>query len=294
MALRLKNVLAGLALAASVVALPSSGAAWGYEGHRIVAAIARTYLKPGVLRTLDALLAADTDTLEAHDMMSAATWADTYRNSHRETSQWHFVDIELAKPDVKAACFGYPAPARPASAGPAQDCIIDRTNAFMAELSDPTTAKDEQIIALKFVLHFVGDLHQPLHTADNEDHGGNCVRLALGGARTTNLHSFWDTALINEIGMDPIAVAAALRAQITPSEQANWSKGGPADWARESFETARRFVYRIGSKPGCDANAGPLDLPPGYETASKAVVAEQLKRAGVRLAFVLNTTLARR
>ena len=71
-----------------------------------------------------------------------------------------------------------------------------------------------------------------------------------------------------------------------------WSKGGPADWACErSFETARRSVYLIGSKPGCDANAAPLDLPAGYETASKAVVAEQLKRAGVRLAYVLNTTM---
>jgi hypothetical protein len=157
----------------------------------------------------------------------------------------------------------------------------------------------ERIIALKFVLHFVGDLHQPLHTADNEDHGGNCVRLALGGARTTNLHSFWDTGLVNDLGMDPLEVAATLRAQISLADKAKWERantvtseaGNPTSWARESYEVAKQSVYVIGSPAGCDSSAAPLSLPAGYEAASKAVVAGQLKRAGVRLAQLLNRTL---
>ena len=94
-----------------------------------MAAIARPYLKPQVLKTVDALLAADTDMLEAHDMMSAATWADTFRNSHRETAQWHFVDIELSKPDLKVSLLRL-LPRPPSRPAPdlAQDCIIDRTN----------------------------------------------------------------------------------------------------------------------------------------------------------------------
>jgi hypothetical protein len=262
-----------LAALAVLLAAPAPALAWGYEGHRIVATIARSYLTPDVARQVDALLAADTDTLAAHNMIEAATWADTYRNSHRETSDWHFVDLELSGPDEKAACFGFPAPSRPASAGPEHDCLIDRTNAFLAELKDRATPTPERIIALKFVLHFVGDLHQPLHAADNHDRGGNCVRLSLGGARTTNLHSFWDTGLVTELGADPQAVAADLGAQITPKDRRAWEAGTPETWARESYETAKRSVYGIGS--------------------SAVVVADQLKRAGVRLAYVLNAALAR-
>ena len=101
--MKFTRTLAGLL--AVLAASPGPAAAWGYEGHKIVAAIARGYLTSAAKAKVDALLAADTDTLEPHDMLSAATWADTYRNSHRETSQWHFVDLELAKPDLDAALF---------------------------------------------------------------------------------------------------------------------------------------------------------------------------------------------
>jgi hypothetical protein len=280
------------AMLAGSLAAPAPAHAWGYEGHKIVAAIASGFLAPGVQEKVDALLAADTDSLEPHDMLSAATWADTYRNAHRETSQWHFVDLELAKPDLDAACFGHPPSAAPASDGPAQSCLVDRLNAFEAELANPATPQAERIVALKFVLHFVGDLHQPLHAADNQDHGGNCVRLALGGPRTTNLHSYWDTGLIVPMGTDPVAVAAALAAQITPQDRAAWAHGDAEAWALESFWVAKRVVYTLGSPPGCDANAAPMTLPAGYDAAATAAVKLQLERAGVRLATVLNKAFA--
>jgi hypothetical protein len=276
-----------------IAALPTPAGAWGYEGHRIVATIARGYLRPDVAQQIDALLAADTDTLVAHNMVEAATWADTYRQSHRETSDWHFVDLELAKPDMTSACFGFPPPAQPVSAGPEKDCIVDRTNLFLAELKNPSTPQAEKIIALKFVLHFIGDLHQPLHVSDDQNHGGNCVRLDLGGPRSTTLHSFWDTGLIEAgFGKDPQAVAASLAAQITPAERKAWEAGDPTAWAMESFGVAKASVYTIGSKPGCDADAAPISLPAGYEDQSKTVVAAQLKKAGVRLAWVLNRSLS--
>jgi hypothetical protein len=190
------------------------------------------YLTPAVKGGVDALLAADTDTLEPHDMLSAATWADTYRKDHRETAQWHFVDIELTKPDEDTACFGHPPSAKPASSGPAQACLVDRLNAFEAELKDPATPQAERIVALKFVLHFVGDIHQPLQASDNENPGGNCIRLFLGGSRTSNLHSYWDTGLIAPMGTDPEAVAAKLRAQVTTGQEKAWSKGDAKAWAR--------------------------------------------------------------
>ena len=179
-------------LAATPAILPFPALAWGYEGHEIVADIARAELTPAVRAKVDALLASDTDPLTGHDMASEATWADAYRqHGHRETAAWHFVDTEIdGSADQDAACFGHPAPAAPASAGPAQDCVVDKVREFAAELAAPDTSPDERLLALKFVLHFVGDEHQPLHASDNHDRGGNCVLLSLGGARTQNLHAY--------------------------------------------------------------------------------------------------------
>lgn len=270
------------------VAAPVRALAWGYEGHKIVAAIARSYLTPAVQAKVDALLAADSDPLEPHDMLSAATWADGWRRDHRETAPWHFVDLELRGPDLDAACFGHPPSAVPASAGPEKACLVDRLNAFLAELLAPATPQAERILALKFLLHFVGDIHQPLHTADNEDHGGNCVRLAPGSSRSTSLHSYWDTGLITPMGSDPVAVAATLRAAITPAQRASWSAGDTNAWALESYGVARSTVYWAGAPAGCQQDAAAVSLPEGYEERAGAAVKVQLEKAGVRLAWVLN------
>jgi hypothetical protein len=272
---------------------PSAASAWGYKGHEIIAAIAWSYLTPSARAKVDALLAADADTLTAPDMLARSTWADAWRGAgHRETAQWHFVDIELDHPDVAAACFGFPAPAQPASAGPANDCVIGRVNAFAAELATPATPKPEKILALKYVLHLVGDLHQPLHAADNHDRGGNCVPLALGGPRTTNLHSYWDTAVVTALGPDPVAVAAELTAQITPAQKAEWRRGDPQAWALETYKVAKSVAYWPGLQGGCASDRAPVSLPPGYATRAQAAARRQLQRAGVRLALVLNRALS--
>lgn len=274
---------------------PGVARAWGYEGHEIVAAIAQSYFTPTTQAKVNALLAADTDTLTPPDLLSRSTWADAYRAAgHRETAQWHFVDIELDRPDLKSACFGFPAPAKPVSAGPVQDCVVDRIQAFTAELADPATPQAERILALKYVLHFVGDIHQPLHAGDDEDRGGNCVLLSLGGSRTVNLHSYWDTAVVSALGADPKTVAARLRARIAPAQEAEWRKGGPRDWAMESYRVAKSVAYWPGVKRGCDPSAAPVSLPSGYDAAAQKAAALQLERAGVRLAAVLNQALGRR
>lgn len=289
---RMKLTSALVALLLGALALPGPAFAWGYEGHKVVAAIARSYLTPSVRDKVDALLAADTDPLAPHDMLAAATWADAWRNGHRETASWHFVDVELAKPDLDAACFGHPASAQPTSAGPAQACIVDRLNAFEAELASPATPQAERIVALKFVLHFVGDLHQPLHASDNQDRGGNCVRLALGGPRTTNLHSYWDTGLIEAMGSDPAALAADLRAEITPREKAVWEHDDARSWAQESFAVAKSVACWPGSPAGCAQDSPPVTLPTGYDAAARRAARLQLEKAGVRLALVLNRVFA--
>ena len=130
------------------------------------------------------VLAVDADTLTALDIASRATWADKFRDSDRHTSrqryrltrEWHFVDIELDEPTSTAACFGHPAATVPASEGPAKSCVVDRIAAFATELHDLPPASPERAIAFKFVLHLVGDVHQPLHAADHNDAGGNARR----------------------------------------------------------------------------------------------------------------------
>jgi hypothetical protein len=288
----MKSRTIAIVVAALAALAPSAGHAWGNEGHILVAAIARARLTSATVAKVDAILAQDTDTLTPPDMLSRATWADAWRGAdHRETAEWHFVDIELDHPDLDTACFGHPAAGRPASAGQAQDCIVDKVAEFAAELGAPDTAPAERILALKYVLHLVGDLHQPLHAADNHARGGNCISIALGDQRTVNLHSYWDTVVVHELGDDPQKLLGQLEAAITPDRTRDWAQGDFTSWTRESNAVAVRTVYSFHTPPRCENHVAPLDLPAGYAAAAKTAAAIQLERAGVRLAVVLEKAL---
>jgi hypothetical protein len=241
----------------------------------------------------DALLAADTDTLTAPDFASRATWADKYRNGHRETADWHFVDLELDHPDLSSACFGVPtlAPRQVASQGPAQDCLVGKIAEFEAELKSPRTAPAERILALKFLIHFVGDLHQPLHAGDHQDRGGNCIALAPSpDGHSTNLHAYWDTGVIYAQGGSVPEMAARLNAAISPAQAKAWTTGDARTWAMESYALAKRDVYALPSRPTC-ADHGSVALSPAYQAQAKTDAAVQLEKAGVRIAAVINQAL---
>lgn len=287
------KVLTGAATALALsAAMPSPGLAWGAEGHVLIAAIARARLTPATRAKVDAILAQDHDSLTHPDMLSRATWADAWRGGgHRETAEWHFVDIELDHPDVDTACYGHPAAAIPASTGPADACIIDRLKQFSAELAAPGTAPAERILALKYVLHLVGDLHQPLHVADNHDHGGNCVHISLGDQRTANLHGYWDTIVVRELGDNPDALAAELEAEITPALAASWTQGDVSHWAEQTHALAVSTAYSFHTSPRCERDDPPVELPKGYDAAARPVARLQLERAGVRLAAMLEKDL---
>src|SRR6516225_4043340 len=97
------------------------------------------------------------------------------RQRYEQTRQWHFVNIELDGPNLDRACFGHPRlpAAVPASSSPAKACLVDKIEQFTAELSNSATAPGERLLALEFLLHLVGDVHQPLHAVDDHDAGGN-------------------------------------------------------------------------------------------------------------------------
>jgi hypothetical protein len=276
-------------------------AAWGDAGHEIVAAIAYARLKPAVRRAVDAMLAADPDPLTAPDFVSRATWADRYRDADRSgdkvhylgTRQWHFVNVELDAGSLDAACADHPPlpPGVPASAGPAEACVVDKIEQFTAELKDVATPPPEKLLALKFLMHFIGDLHQPLHVADRHDRGGNDVPVFHGRlTHPDNLHAYWDTRLVESLGGNPVTVAASLGRAITRAEAKRWAAGSTALWARESFLGAKRVAYDFsGESMRADDDArAVVVLDATYDRRALPLVRQQLSKAGVRLAAVLN------
>ena len=278
---------------AAVAALASPhAAAWGDAGHKVTALIAYRHLGPTARAALDALLASDSDPLTPADFASRATWADKYRNAHRETAAWHFVDIEIDQPDLKDACFGFPpVPAGQwASQGAAQDCVVNKIEEFTLELQNPATPAAERLLALKFLIHFVGDLHQPLHAADHQDRGGNCVGLMPPQDQQKNLHAYWDVAVVDALGSSPQQIADKLDTRLAAGDIAEWTQGTPRNWAMDTFEVGRRDAYALASKPTCE-RGGSVDLSAAYQAQAEKAAATQLLKAAVRLAALLNRAL---
>jgi hypothetical protein len=245
------------------------------------------------------MLVCDTDSLTAHDIASESMWADKYRDSdrngigerYRRTRQWHFVDIELDGPNLKQACHNHRRlpPGTLASRGPADACIVDKIDQFEAELADPETVPEERLVALKFLLHLVGDVHQPLHAADDHDAGGNKKQVIVNGFTANNLHHFWDIEFVELLGGNPAETAARLIAGTSDEQRRTWGCGTAADWAMESFALARDRAYGMLPAAGSD---GVYALAGAYVDTAARDVAAQLSKAVTRLAFLLNRMLA--
>ena len=167
---------------------------------------------------------------------------------------------------------------------PDDNCVVAKIDQFAKLLADRSALPTQRLEALKFVVHFVGDLHQPFHVADNHDRGGNEIVVTFNG-RKANLHAIWDTALLAPaVQGDERGYALKLARSITPGELAAWSTGTTVDWANDTHAFAVRTVY--GSLP----HAGG-DLPPNYAAEALSLADQQLRKAGVRLAATLNAAL---
>jgi nuclease S1 len=296
-----------LSLFAASMLAPGSAAAWGDRGHEVTALIAYRHLTPKARERLDALLASDDDTLTPADFASRTTWADKYRSAHRETAAWHFINIEIdgvaidgvgIEPTIAAACFGLPhlAAGQPASSGPAQDCIVNKIDEFFEELKSPATQPAERLLALKFLIHFIGDLHQPLHAADHDDRGGNCIALSPPPTpQENNLHAYWDVGAVAALGDSAREIASALDSQISVEDMQAWTRGNSRTWTLESYVLAKQDAYALATPPAtlptCRAT-GAITLSPDYRARARQDAALQLKKAGIRLAGLLNDALS--
>lgn len=121
-------------------------------------------------------------------------------------------------------------------------CIIEAIAWYVQVLKSPDAPRNETRIALRFVAHLVGDIHQPLHAGFAEDRGGNSVNVRFNG-RKENLHSLWDTALVKLEEGTPAEIAARIQAAVTSDDVQQWQQGTPAEWALESLAIVRTQVY---------------------------------------------------
>jgi hypothetical protein len=273
-----QNKCAFLGLAAGALllcmAVPQSWA-WGREGHRLTALVAEQYLTPETKAQVAKLLGKDT-------MVDIAPWADAYRSEHPETGKWHYVDIPgtTAKFDRSRDC--------PVSASdpksPWRDCITDRILYFEGRLGDESLSKEERIIALKFVVHLLGDIHMPFH-AMGDDRGGNNISVNYMGSSACgtyrcNLHGVWDDTIIEDQGLNEKKYTERLLQEIKDNQWERMSGGEPTTWANISHHYAVLALAPNGAL-----------LTHEYVTEESKVVDAQLALGGLRLARVLNRIL---
>ena len=260
-----------------LICTPTFGLAWGELGHRTVAEIATRYLSEQTATEVHKLLGDG-----AHAMAEVSVLADTIVGDRPETAPWHVVQIPPSgsEYDRKRDC-------------PNSDCTVEKITELARVLRDRTVETPLRVEALQFLIHFVGDLHMPLHAfvGLNRYRSGAWVRI---GETTDKLHLWWDNEFVDALGFDFREVANKLAAQITTNDREKWEKGTPADWANESFQITHEFVAKYGlldvrwDKVSEDK---PVILPTSVLDEVKPIVAQRLKMAGVRLAWLLNQAL---
>jgi hypothetical protein len=270
-----------LTLSAAVLALtlliPSTLVGWGHEGHEIVASLAQTRLTENAKAGIRSLIG-------DASLASIANWADEVRPERDETYNWHFVDIpkDASGFSDERDCF-LPTSRHKGAATDHHNCVVDRIELFKKVLSDTNASRDDRIEALKFLVHFVGDVHQPMH-AIGEAAGGNGIAVTEFGStqcgrHPCNLHGAWDTGLIEHTGMGRDEFVGHLEKLI--SDEHLTASGSPEDWANESHGEAQSAWLSDGTQIDND-----------YYRKEIKVVDRRLALAGLRLAAVLNKTFA--
>ncbi len=273
-----------LAMLAGLLPAAPAQAYWEY-GHETVAAIAYRNITPQVRGAIDRMLARSqlmqTPKCPARTIEEASVWADCIKQLGPRFSyafNWHYQNVNICKPfDLKAAC-------------PDGNCVSAQIERDVKILKDAEIPLNERIQALAFLIHFVGDLHMPLHAGDRGDLGGNRVKAAYGiyAPERFNLHSLWDGWLAERA----ISTPPSLIRFYSPEEAAPIAAGTVEDWSRQSWEVARDVTYAtaLGGDP-----CGPV---PERARLSNETIAElvapvrlNITRGGLRLARLLNETL---
>jgi hypothetical protein len=255
-------------LAASLACEPCF--AWGDDGHKIVATIATSQLSEPAQRALRELLGDET-------VADAAVWADKVRSDAQY--DWikplHYINVPRNATSLDMA--------RDGNDGKQ---VVTSILKYRDILKDTTKPKEERLLALRLLIHFVGDLHQPFHVSYKEDLGGNKLTVQAFG-RKSNMHKVWDTDLIQRRLRDTkggwATMSADLRQAITDDQRKAWAAStNPVDWANESFAITLQLYAKA---PGNDG------VNDDYYKQWNATLNARLQAAGVRLGAMLNDTL---
>ena len=306
-------------LVVAIVSLPARARAWGCQGHQVIALLAEKHLSPHALAMLKRILNGSPIDVSLNRyckeggidaMADSSTWADDFRTQHPETAPWHYIDIPLGttQRDIEKFC------------EPKESCVTRAIADQLAILRSSETDPRKRADALRFLIHFVGDLHQPLHAATNNDQGGNCVPVAffdslpqLRNPQTEsyapNLHGVWDVNIFGKAttGKTVDQVATDLDRSFRKN-MARWQKDTEDidAWAWESYQLAVKNAY--GKLPARIRVEAPQPisscaddnhiatrmlqlnehLNEPYQASAAPIVRERLAQAGARLALLLN------
>jgi hypothetical protein len=283
-----------LVLAFAAWCLPVSAHAWGARGHHLVTELAYQRLTPHARAEVNRLLAVgagDNTTFCPIDSIdSASVWADCVRRRNSPFSyqdRWHYIDIPV--------CGDIPPPCN-------NDCVTDAITQADATLKNRRANDHQRLLALARLIHFVADVTQPLHAADNSDRGGNRDKASFlgqtdtvdetGDTRPINLHGVWDYELVDAaLGSDDSRARHDIG--LIASANPNWANGDAQAWALDAHRIADRFIYTHWPAPlRCNAPASrPIIVDPAYVAAAIPIVRTQLAKAVVRLSAVLNRDL---
>ncbi len=237
---------------------------WGRDGHKIISEIATHRLTPEAKVEVRALLG-------DQSLVDVCTWADEIRSdpAYRWASPLHYANVEPGDDsfDLERHC-------------PEHGCVVSAIIKYTEVLGDREASSADRTEALKFLVHFVEDIHQPMHVSHARDRGGNDIKVEFFHDRT-NLHRVWDSALIRHTKKPWTTYAAELQATLTPEQATEWEKAtSPVDWATETYELAVTCAYEV-----------PADgqLGQAYFERCIPIAEKRLTMAGVRLAHLLNT-----
>jgi nuclease S1 len=284
------NPLRCLSSVLVLLLLSSPGSAWWEDGHIIVSRIAESRLSKDAQAAIKDLLGDNAEGERAISDSRICNWADLIRSSgalnrkYPKNDTWHYINIEI---QVTKEDFKLPND---------NNHVVGAIERFKKVLKDPKAEKQDLKEALLFLVHFIGDMHQPLHTGNRaDDLGGNLqpIKSVLGKVENRlNLHKVWDGYILQaergELTNDDFA--KRLTEQIKKEEAAKWCQGEVADWVWESHTIVVELVYKFSDGKNLPNRSDPaVELTSeNYVKANQPIVREQLKKGGVRLAKVLN------
>ena len=260
---------------------------WEY-GHESVARIAWEQMRPDTRRQVAALLRQgrllETPECPVSTIEQASVWADCIKplgDRFTYAYSWHYQNVDVCKPfDLKAACKD-------------GNCVSAQIERNARLLADPKVPVRERLMALALLVHFMGDLHQPMHAGDHQDLGGNKVAANYGivGGRA-NLHSIWDGWLAERAISTPPSGPSAILAQISVTDRERIASGSVEDWSREMWGKARDLAYK--TLVGDPCGAGPVERPILTEAQVRELIPEvrtDVAEGGIRLARLIDDAL---